>query len=223
MFLSNSPRIMNKKIFFTSVGLLLSAETLLFNESASAAFIRPDTATASSHFTNYGSYEPENTINGSGIGSDFDQNDRHGSYRNGTHWSSAWRRDVTNEFIDWGFYNSQTLDTIYIWNHDAYDVSLFDLTLFDDSDNVLLSLNDLQLAENTYNAQIFSFGGPISNVSRIRFDVEAAHTTAGYTGLAEVGFNTATAVPEPLTLLGAGTAIAFGTSFKRKLAKSKKK
>ena len=31
------------------------------------------------------------------------------------------------------------------------------------------------------------------------------------------------AVPEPLTILGAGTAIAFGTGFKRKLAKVKKK
>ncbi|MGK7962087.1 PEP-CTERM sorting domain-containing protein [Crocosphaera sp.] len=30
-------------------------------------------------------------------------------------------------------------------------------------------------------------------------------------------------VPEPLTILGAGTAVAFGTTFKRKLAKSKKK
>ncbi len=32
-----------------------------------------------------------------------------------------------------------------------------------------------------------------------------------------------TAVPEPRTIVGAGTAIAFGTGFKRKLAKAKKK
>lgn len=32
-----------------------------------------------------------------------------------------------------------------------------------------------------------------------------------------------TVVPEPLTILGAGTAIAFGTAFKRKLSKAKKK
>ena len=31
------------------------------------------------------------------------------------------------------------------------------------------------------------------------------------------------AVPEPLTILGAGVAIAFGATFKRKLAKAKKK
>ncbi len=32
-----------------------------------------------------------------------------------------------------------------------------------------------------------------------------------------------TPVPEPLTILGAGTAVAFGAGFKRKLAKAKKK
>ncbi len=34
---------------------------------------------------------------------------------------------------------------------------------------------------------------------------------------------TTTPIPEPLTILGAGTAIAFGAGFKRKLAKAKKK
>ncbi len=34
---------------------------------------------------------------------------------------------------------------------------------------------------------------------------------------------TVTAVPEPLTILGVGTALAFGTGFKRKLGKGKKK
>ena len=36
-------------------------------------------------------------------------------------------------------------------------------------------------------------------------------------------FTTGQTVPEPLTILGAGTAVAFGTSFKRKLAKAKSK
>ncbi len=34
---------------------------------------------------------------------------------------------------------------------------------------------------------------------------------------------TSSAVPEPLTILGAATAISFGTAFKRKLAKNSKK
>ncbi|WP_082162489.1 PEP-CTERM sorting domain-containing protein [Crocosphaera watsonii] len=36
-------------------------------------------------------------------------------------------------------------------------------------------------------------------------------------------FTTGQTVPEPLTILGAGTAVAFGASFKRKLAKKNKK
>ena len=36
-------------------------------------------------------------------------------------------------------------------------------------------------------------------------------------------FASVEAVPEPLTILGAGTAIAFGTAFKRKFSKNKKK
>ena len=42
------------------------------------------------------------------------------------------------------------------------------------------------------------------------------------TGIDNINFDQQ-AVPEPLTILGAGTAIAFGTGFKRKLAKAKKK
>ena len=36
-------------------------------------------------------------------------------------------------------------------------------------------------------------------------------------------FDGAAAVPEPLTILGAGAAIGFGSAFKRKLAQAKKK
>ncbi|MDJ0599151.1 MAG: PEP-CTERM sorting domain-containing protein [Crocosphaera sp.] len=43
----------------------------------------------------------------------------------------------------------------------------------------------------------------------------------GFNILLPVGYDVQT-VPEPLTILGAGSAIAFGTAFKRKLAKAKK-
>ncbi len=39
----------------------------------------------------------------------------------------------------------------------------------------------------------------------------------------DVGSGNPTAVPEPLTMLGAGAAIGFGGFFKRKLAKSSNK
>ena len=45
----------------------------------------------------------------------------------------------------------------------------------------------------------------ISNFDNVRLSVEKA------------------VVPEPLTILGAGTAIAFGAGFKRKLGKANKK
>ena len=207
---------MNKRVFFTSVGLVLCAETFFFSQSASAAFIRPDTATASSEFSS--NFLAEYTIDGSRLPVGFDQNDLHGPYTFGNnHWTSASRTTPTDQFIEWGFDNPQTLGTIYIWNHQStrppanntgYDVTLFDLTLFDDFDNVLYSSNNLQLAPNTYNAQVFSFGRAISNVSRVLFEIEAVQSSPNFTGLAEVGFDT-TAVPEPLTILGAGTAIAF--------------
>jgi len=39
----------------------------------------------------------------------------------------------------------------------------------------------------------------------------------------EVTFNGTGAVPEPLTVLGAGTAIGFGSFFKRQLSKKQRK
>lgn len=46
-------------------------------------------------------------------------------------------------------------------------------------------------------------------------NVQFNNTTVSYNG-------SITAVPEPLTILGASTAIAFGASFKNKLSKTKK-
>lgn len=61
-----------------------------------------------------------------------------------------------------------------------------------------------------------SFSNPLDNSLLSGFDpeTEPAFTVNVYpTGV----------VPEPLTILGAGTAIAFGASFKSKLAKARKK
>ncbi|MDE5088136.1 MAG: PEP-CTERM sorting domain-containing protein [Trichodesmium sp. St15_bin1_1] len=220
---------MNKRVFFTSVGLVLCAETLFFSQSVSAAFIQPDTATASSEYSS--NFLAEYTIDGSGLPVGFDQNDLHGPYTFGNnHWTSASGTTPTDQFIEWGFDNPQTLGTIYIWNHQStkppannrgYDVTLFDLTLFDESDNVLLSLNDVSLLPDSNEAQALLFGSVISNVSTVLFEIEAVQSSPNYTGLAEVGFDT-TAVPEPSSILGVSIFL-FGTGFKRKLAKTKKK
>lgn len=54
-------------------------------------------------------------------------------------------------------------------------------------------------------------------------DLEAEFGMANYSPQAITIIPDTNVVPEPLTILGAGTAVAFGTGFKRKLAKTKKK
>ena len=191
---------------------VLLATTVLFSVSSEtrAAFIQPSSAVASSEFTNGFNGQAVNTINGSGLPSGFGPASAHAAYASGNHWSTATATAPTTQFITWGFTTAQTLDTIYIWNHQSttppanntgYDVTLFDLTLFDGANNVVLSLNDVALVPDTATAQAFSFGGPIANVSSVRFDIEAVQSSTSFTGLAEVGFNTAVvAAPEPGTL-----------------------
>ncbi len=55
--------------------------------------------------------------------------------------------------------------------------------------------------------------------ARLRVD----SSSGGTRGTAYVYEVEATAVPEPLTILGAGVACGFGTAFKRKLAHIKRK
>ena len=93
----------------------------------------------------------------------------------------------------------QSLDKIYIWNHQSsdrsdnpgYDVTRFDLTLFDANDSILLTLDDVALQPDTKTAQTFSFGQAVVDVSRVRFDIEDVQSSPTFTGLAEVGFNIA--------------------------------
>jgi hypothetical protein len=83
-------------------------------------------------------------------------------------------------------------------------VTVFDLTLFDGSNNILLSLNDQALAPDNAFAQRIDFA-LTSNVSRVRFDIEAVQSSPNFTGLAEVAFDTqsylAPAIPEPASWL----------------------
>ncbi|MCH2244926.1 MAG: PEP-CTERM sorting domain-containing protein [Crocosphaera sp.] len=51
--------------------------------------------------------------------------------------------------------------------------------------------------------------------------ITPADVTAPVSDLYSFDIQTTHAVPEPLTILGAGTAISFGAAFKRKLAKKK--
>ena len=167
------------------------AEIALGNSS----IIQPDTAVASSEYSS--SYQATNTIDGSGLSDPLlGSNTVHDLYRPGNHWTSAGTAP-RDQLIDWGFNTPQNLDEIYIWNHQStvgpaanpgYDVTLFDLTLFDAADNILLTLDDVALQPDTNAAQTFSFGQTVANVSRVRFEIEDVQSSTNYTGLAEVGF-----------------------------------
>jgi hypothetical protein len=78
-------------------------------------------------------------------------------------------------------------------------------------------------SSNSGNVTI-SFAGPVDELY-IDFtqasDSLSGSNPAGH-GIG-IGNMTYQAVPEPLTLLGAATAIAFGTAFKRRAAQSKNK
>ena len=195
--------------------------------SVQAVLVAPDTATASSYFASDPSdfrFAPSNTIDGSGLPGGYGPTDAHADYafdsgsRTGNHWTTSGQGNPTDEFITWSFNIPQTLDAIHIWNHRStmppagnseYDVTLFDLTVFDSTSNVLLTFNDMRLTPDTASGQTFSFGSALAAVSSIRFDIEATQGTPNFTGLAEVAFNTA-AIPEPSSFLCLGlVALSF--------------
>jgi len=84
---------------------------------------------------------------------------------------------------------------------------------------VLDGLKSINNNSNAANVTI-SFAGPVDQLY-IDF-TQAPGATGGNPGSHGIGIGNMTyqAVPEPLTLLGAATAIAFGTAFKRRSAKS---
>lgn len=184
-----------------------------------SSIVTPDTATASSDFGSTLSYAAINTINGSGLTAPITPSLAHANYAAGNHWTTDGSSPL-DEWIEWGFNTPQTLGTIYIWNHRSnniaanpgYEPILFDLTLFDASNNVLLFLNNVALLPDVATAQAITFA-LTGNVSRVRFDVEQTQSSTTYTGLAEVRFDSTvvSTVPEPSTisLLGSGLGLAF--------------
>jgi hypothetical protein len=189
----------------------------LLAPSAQADLFSPDTATASSQWS--GTYDIGNTIDGSGLPTDFGPDDAHANYAGHNHWTTSSGRTV-GEFADFGFNAPTTVGTFHVWNHrsnniasnDDYAVARFDLELFDADDNLLFELLDQSIAPAVAIAQSYTFA-PVDDVSRVRFTVvqsqqelQAPPNSTRITGLAEVAFE---AVPEPssLALLAAGSAL----------------
>lgn len=186
----------------------------------SAALIQPDTATASSAYFD-GHYEPEFTIDGSGMPANFTPADAHAPYGQDNHWTSDNSTIPSQQWIRWGFTTPQTLGAMYIWNHRSngnYAVTSFDLTILDSANNVLLFSNDVALA-GLATAQTFNFG-PLAGISAVLFEIEQ-NQGSNFTGLAEVAFETAviTQAPEPATLALAGLGLlGIGLARRRRRA-----
>jgi hypothetical protein len=190
--------------------------------NANAVVIKPTGAVASSQFSS--AYDPGNTIDGSGLtGLGTDIAEAHATYTTNNHWTTANGTDPLTQWIDWTFSTPVTLGAAYIWNHrsnniasnSGYEPTLFDLTLFNANGDVLLSLDNKALAPDTAFAQKIDFV-LTANVARVRFDVEAVQSSPNYTGLAEVAFDTESAisaVPEPASwaMLIAGFGLVGAT------------
>ena len=214
------------RLYLRLFSLIFLAMTPLVAE---CGLIQPDSVDAfSSEFTNGFDGRAINTINGSGLPVGFGVGDTHANYASGNHWTTNRGFNPLDASITWGFASAKSLDAIHIWNHlstqppaaaPGYDVTLFDLTLFDGMNNVLLSLNDVAIAPDTAIAQTFSFGGTINGVRSVQFDVEAVQNSSVFTGLAEVAFNEVTGpvIPEPssMALMGLGV-LAFGAIRRRR-------
>ena len=204
----------------------LAAAGFLAAQTANAALISPDGATASSQHSS--SYAPGFTIDGSGLPAGFTASDAHADYAGSNHWTAA-SGDLLNAYITWTFSTPQALSAIIIWNHRSniiaanpgYEPTLFDLTIRDAANNILLSWDDEDLAPDTATGQTFSFGQTINGISSVRFDVEAVQSSTTWTGLAEVAFDDArvNAIPVapalPLLLTGLAGLVALGAKGKR--------
>jgi hypothetical protein len=193
-----------------SFGCLLLALTA----PAQAIVIQPNTAVASSQFS--ATYAATHTIDGSGLAGAVSTLPTHAVYSTasgGNHWTTANGTNPLDASITWGFNSAQTLDTIYLWNHQSttslatnsgYDVGNFALTFYD-STNAVIGTYSNTLAFDSNAAQAFSFTA-IAGVSSVRFDVNSIQNPqSAYTGLAEVAFNSpaiANATPDAASTAG---------------------
>jgi hypothetical protein len=212
------------------IGLLTAAAVTA--AVAEAATIQPTSVTASSEFIIGFDGAAVHTIDGSGLPIGFTPASTHDAYASGNHWTTNSGTVPSASFINWFFAAPQTLDRMYVWNHQSttptaanpgYDVTQFDLTLFDAGDNVLLAISNVLLAPDTATSQTILFGAVIANVSRVLFDIDTVQSSTTFTGLAEVAFETATpggpgSVPEPATMTLLGLSAVAALAARRRAA-----
>ncbi|MBY0307125.1 MAG: hypothetical protein K2Q09_00140 [Phycisphaerales bacterium] len=187
--------------------------------AATAQFITPSSATASSEFS--ASYSINNTINGSGLPAGFDLNDAHANYVAGNHWTTQSGRTV-GESATFTFNQAQALGAFYLWNHRSngvasnsfYEPVLFDLELFDGPGGTgasLLLLTNVAAQPNVATGQAFVFNAT-AGVRSARFTVRATENgnASPFTGLAEVRFGPCVPVSLPSGGQPVGVAVCPG-------------
>lgn len=180
---------------------------------ADAQFFQADSAVAGSEFSS--SYRIVNTINGSGLPGGFGLTTPHDPYSNasgGNHWTTAANAILNGTaWAEYSFNTAKTIGTFHMWNHQSngglasnpdYDVTKFNLKLYDASNVLLHSLLNVVAQEDITIAQNFAFA-PIANVKKVRFEIlaNARPNNDAYTGLGEVRFSS---VPEPATMVALG-------------------
>ena len=183
--------------------------------TSQAAMFNADSAVAGSEHSS--SYDILNAIDGSGLPAIFDASTPHAVYSTNNHWTAASGSILNNTaWAEFMFNSEVTMGTFYMWNHQSngvasnpdYDVTLFNLRLYDAADNEIFSMLNVSAQEDLTTAQIFAFD-PVTGVRKARFEIlaNARPNNDSWTGVAEVRFDTE-AVPEPATMavLGLGAA-----------------
>lgn len=168
---------------------------------AGAATFSPTGATASSFFS--ASYDPGNTIDGSGVGGPgFAPTAIHTTYAENNHWTST-GADALDQWIEWSFAAPSTIGGLWIWNHLSngvasnpfYEPTEFSLTFYDAVDTVLTSFSGVALDPQPVGGPVgasqgFTLDVALTGVSAVRFDVDGKEPPLdSYTGLAEVLFS----------------------------------
>lgn len=187
--------------------VVATAAAITPGRSASAAMVRPDSATAVSEFSSL--YDIGNAIDGSGLPANFTPADAHADYVTHNHWTTASGAvQAGTARASFFFDDPTTLGAFYLWNHRStittiaanpdYDVQLFDLVFRDGAGTEIGSALGLVAAEDIAIAQTFLFA-EINGVRQVDFIIRSTHGSTSYTGVAEVAFDT---VPTPPTAVG---------------------
>lgn len=210
-------------------GLAVSATVYSVNPAQAAIFVLG--STASTTLTTTGG-SISHITNQSGLSTAYTSGVTNFATYSATHTTRSLSNSWTTSSSSLGGYVTFDLGALYdlralaLWNIGG-TTRLVNFSLYADTNANTSSVGTLigsfSAAPSTspFPIQRFYFTNPVTTqFVQMRLDSNSGGSTLG---LVEVAFggSTPAAVPEPLTILGAATAIGFGANFKRRLAKAK--